>query len=264
MRLSIVCVTRNDDYGFRMLDRFAAFLKCIPSNKELELIIVEWNPLDDRERMIDIVKRMELGYLVRVVTVPNLVHRCGSFAFPVVEYWGKNVGLSYARGDWVLFLNPDLIIPERIFEGIFKGSLNASAYYRAVRVDVKPEVLDMEGDVFENCKQNVVKVNRREDAPFSNASGDFLLMSTDVARQMRGYIQTEKIYTWLDTEFVERCYSKLGNLAIFDTPIYHVEHGRHDRKVNQYIMEQARKDFKHNNGIIGLDKTWLEVASNME
>ena len=131
-------------------------------------------------------------------------------------------------------------------------------------MDVKPEVLDMEGDIFENCKQNVVKVNRREDAPFSNASGDFLLLSADVAMDMRGYIQTEKIYTWLVTEFVERCYCKLGNLAIFDVPIYHVEHGRHDRKVNQYIMEQARKDFKHNNGIIGLDKTWLNVASNME
>lgn len=263
MRLSIVCVTRNDNYGFKMLERLTAFLKCVPSDKALELIIVEWNPPNDKERMIEIVRKLDLGYAVRVITVPHEVHSAGRFAFPVVEYWGKNVGLSYARGDYVLFLNPDVIIPAIIFEGILKGSLNPSLYYRAVRVDVRPEVLDMDGDVVENCMKNVVQVNQRVDAPFSNASGDFLLMSTDVAKDMRGYIQTDEVYTWLDTEFVERCYARLGSPAIFNAPIYHVEHGRHDRKVDSQMMEQARRDFARNNGTIGIEKSYLEEASNV-
>ena len=74
----------------------------------IELLIVEWNPPKDKRRVIDAFRFRASSYLnYRIITIPNSLHqimqnRGGS---PLHEFEGKNVGIRFARGEFVVCTN---------------------------------------------------------------------------------------------------------------------------------------------------------------
>jgi len=97
----------------RSLDRFE-----LP----IEIILVEWNPLDGYEPLADIITRWHTSvpfhHPVRVITVSKENHErfISKFSYTdgyksFQEYPSKNVGIRHARGKYIIQTNPDIFYP---------------------------------------------------------------------------------------------------------------------------------------------------------
>lgn len=220
MYLSVVVVTRNDNYGLLQADRLKIFLDSLPDNKNVQLVLVEWNPIEGKKSMKEILNEHNLKCNYKIVTVPPEIHNQYNATRPVIEYIGKNVGIQNADGEYVLLTNPDVKLPSELWDYKFYPNF----FYRCARTDVKPDVIT-KNLKFEDC----IIINHGPPAYgiFHNGSGDFTLLSTAKAKQLKGYKETTITYTHLDSEFLDRCYTS-GNMGQIILPfiLYHIDHER--------------------------------------
>ena len=77
-----------------------AFLAAVHARQHYELIVIEWNPPLDRAGLREAVRWPSSILDLRIVTVPAHVHAAA--ACRAWEYEAKNLGLSLARGEFVL------------------------------------------------------------------------------------------------------------------------------------------------------------------
>lgn len=153
--ISIVAVGRNDDYGGDFRQRLQTFVswtvKQLSEHRiSSELIFVNYNPLDTGEPIEEFINwpRSDEWVTVRVVTVPPQVHN--EFvdlnkvkAVPVLEYLAKNVGIRRSNGDFVLVMNPDIILSRNLFGSLL--NVSPKRYYRANRIDFNGIDFDLNG-----------------------------------------------------------------------------------------------------------------------
>jgi hypothetical protein len=144
--LSVVIVGRNDTYGVNFLDRLNTFVRSLDHQVKdysdlLELIVVEWNPLADRAPLKDVIfqpNNLEL----RVITVSSEIHNSINHPTPVLEFYGKNVGIRRARGEFVLTTNPDIIFTDQLIEEFSQRRLQPEYVYRTDRYDFVSDGID--------------------------------------------------------------------------------------------------------------------------
>ncbi len=265
--ISFVVVARNDNYGGDFLHRINVFVKvlltlCEKYELPSELIIVEWNPPEDRERLKDAISWPDIQRKycrVRIIEVPNEVHKKlpNPSKLPLFEYIGKNVGVRRAKGQFVLTTNPDLIFSRELIRFLSLQRLSTNCFYRINRCDVKtPVPIDAYvEEILDYCKANIIRVhgyigtsesnfNMRKFraflgylkqgilyfpfvVPHTNASGDFLLMHKNKWCALRGYPEV-KWRHHIDSLMVNMAlFSKLRQV-ILRNPIrlYHQDHGR--------------------------------------
>lgn len=161
--ISLVAVGRNDDYGGDFRSRLQAFatwsVKQLTLNEiHSEVIFVNYNPVDDQpiEKFINWPKSNK-WVTVKVITVPISVHHqalkeFGTKDVPVLEYVAKNIGIRRAKGQFILSMNPDILISKEIFYQ-FKN-LHASSFYRANRVDYEGSS-DLDLDLYQQLRKSV-------------------------------------------------------------------------------------------------------------
>ncbi len=147
--LSIVIAGRNDNYGGDFEARMAKCIQWIQSMLRkypihTEILIVNYNPLEDRKALADVLTlNFNLAHVtVRYITVPNEIHAeyVGKYnvkRLPFLEYTAKNIGIKRATGEYILCINPDVIIHSDIFEFIYNRKLSTDTFYRADRFDHK-------------------------------------------------------------------------------------------------------------------------------
>jgi hypothetical protein len=194
-----------------------------------EILIVEWNPPADRPRLKDAVSwpSVPRRYCrVRIVEVsPELHSRLANpKGLSLFEYIGKNVGIRRADAPFILVTNPDILFSEQIIEFFSRQKLSTDSFYRAARTDIggtippdKPleeqlafcaeNVLIYQRYIFRCENRACQKYNPYKWArslaiylkqtikfypfksPFTNASGDFLLMHRSNWATLRGYAE---------------------------------------------------------------------------
>jgi hypothetical protein len=144
MQLSIVLCGRNDNYGGDFKSRLQncinwTFHQLIAHQIHSEIIFVNYNPLNEIpiEEFIDWPKSNNY-VMIRIITVPELVHlellnTKNIKSVPFLEYFAKNAGIRRAKARFILSMNPDILIDERIFEK-FKN-LDSQFFYRCNRCD---------------------------------------------------------------------------------------------------------------------------------
>jgi hypothetical protein len=234
--ISFVAVARNDNYGGDFLHRINVFVKvlltlCERYELPSELIIVEWNPPEDRERLKGAISWPDIQRKycqIRIIEVPNEVYRKlpNPANLPLFEYIGKNVGIRRAKGEYVLVTNPDIIFNEELIKFLALRKLSSKCFYRINRYDVKsPVPLDIPVEKqLEYCARNIIRVcgywftyenklskklnlyrrlrtlagyvkRRVLNFPYvpahTNASGDFFLTHRNWLNTMRGYPELE-------------------------------------------------------------------------
>lgn len=269
MYLSIVCVSRNDNYGGNALNRFEYFIKsldfCLKKynlNDDIELVLVEWNPQIEKENFKTIIKNLNIKYnflfKINIITVPNEYHSKLNIKVPVCEFHGKNLGLKNSNGEFILFTNPDIVFQESLFEKIKQKNLNVNNFYRCMRIDVNNKniynnILDYE-NLITYCNNNIItynsiyssinnynKVQYNNDINksktlndlFTNASGDFTLANKKKLLLLKGYYESNETFTHIDSMLVYQLYF-LGCEQVvldYDCSIFHIDHDRHDKKV---------------------------------
>lgn len=255
MYLSIVVVTRDDNYGLLQKERLKIFLDSLPDNKNIQMVLVEWNPIEGNKSMKEIVDEHGIKCNYKIITVPKSIHDEYNSTRPVIEYIGKNVGIHHADGEYVLLTNPDVKLPSELWT--YKFSPNF--FYRCARTDVYTDVIT-QGKEFENS----IKVHHgyRGERIFHNGSGDFTLLCTDTARKLKGYKETTVTYTHLDSELLDRCYFK-GNLGQIVLPfiLYHVDHERNLSTLNpnniNHVQAGTIPEVEH----MGLSHRKLEIST---
>jgi hypothetical protein len=170
--LSVVVVSRNDDHGGNLLKRMQLFVsgwleQAKRHNLDSELVIVEWNPLPDRQRLAQVLKWPEDNgpCTVRIIEVPPEIHQQfdNSEKLPVFQMIGKNVGIRRARGRFILATNIDILFSDELMQYFASGQMNSDYMYRIDRYDVPSEVPG-EAPIDEQlqfCRENVIRINRR-------------------------------------------------------------------------------------------------------
>jgi hypothetical protein len=167
--LSFVVVGRNDGYGGDFLGRLRTFVDSLEALVEqhrlnAQIVLVEWNPPDDRDRFADAIEWSKADHLsTKIIEVPAEVHRSLKNAdeMPLFEYIGKNVGIRRADGDFVVATNPDIVFNDALIDRFAERDLSSDAFYRINRFDVEGKIplsanID---DRLQFCVENAFRVS---------------------------------------------------------------------------------------------------------
>ncbi len=175
--LSIVLVGRNDNYGGDFKVRLQNCIKQLHQNLtsaeiKSEIIFVCYNPLPDEveiDKFIDWPTQNEY-VSTKVVVVANHIHKdfiaqnSQVIDYPVLEYFAKNIGIRRATGEFVLCMNPDILIDEKNYSML--KNLNPSFFYRADRVDFDSNTQEYSIEIAQKNVTNIrVKAYTRKFSP---------------------------------------------------------------------------------------------------
>src|SRR6266550_651731 len=143
-RLSVVATSRNDDHGLNLKSRMQLFVDGFADQAErfrmpLELILVEWNPPEDRAPLATVLRWPPGEYFQpQVITVPGDVHNAfpHSEGLPLFQMIAKNVGIRRSHAPYVLATNIDILLSDELFEFLGNG-LEPNSMYRVDRHDIE-------------------------------------------------------------------------------------------------------------------------------
>lgn len=167
--LSVVVGSRNDDHGGKLLYRMQHFIsglieQCKRHDLSAEIIIVEWNPPEDKlslESLLEIPEELS-PCDVRIIQVPQKVHSALKHAdkIPLFQMIAKNVGIRRARGKFVLSTNIDILFSDEMMV-FLRDKLKPGYLYRANRYDVPTElpITDSFDTILNFCKTHAFRVH---------------------------------------------------------------------------------------------------------
>lgn len=253
--ISVVCSCRNDDYGGNFLDRMCYFLRSVERfSIPIEIILVEWNPLEGYESITDIITRwnalVPFRHPVRVITVSNENYKrfINKFSYTNTymsfqEYPSKNIGIRRARGKYIIQTNPDIFYPTstiQFIENLIKRediqSVISCGNPRGKRIDLIgvhnfPSIMnlsskdDMDSGVMNI--ESVVSYSHNIKQISENALGDFMLFKKEHAIQTKSFKECPIAIVHHEQPFVDE-FVKRGwpETPVNDITIYHFDHSR--------------------------------------
>lgn len=148
VQLSVVAASRNDNHGGKLLERMQYFVtgfveQCKRHDLNAELILVEWNPPEDKPLLKEALTFPEfLGPCkIRIITVPKTAHQTldHSDRLPLFQMIAKNVGIYRAKGTFILATNIDVIFSDSLM-AYLKQQLKPGVLYRTHRYDVPSQL----------------------------------------------------------------------------------------------------------------------------
>lgn len=268
--LSIVIVGRNDNYGVNFLERLNTFICSLDYQVRnypdlIELIVVEWNPLSDRPPLAEVVARTN-NLDIRIITVPSEIHNTIGHPSPVLEFYGKNVGIRRAQGEFVLTTNPDILFSNELIAWLNEKKLRTGCYYRTDRHDfIGDGIVDVPiGElvpfaVSKTFVSHIIGIAESEDIEViqpidikdlpaslqesrgihTNGCGDFILASKEVFFTVRGLFENPDVRYHMDSYSVIRMNSYGINQVTVTAPlcIFHQDHER--KPVDAWNVEEA-------------------------
>jgi hypothetical protein len=168
--ISFVFPVHDPDYGGGLLARTQRHLDALIALANRyrllsEIIIVEWNPRQDRAPFRESLHwRDDLGHVsLRFVEVPPDIHRRlpNADQLPIFEYIAKNAGLRRARGRFLLATNPDLFFSPALIRWLARTPLSSDSFYRIDRRDLSEDIpADLNlADQLRFCSQHVAHVH---------------------------------------------------------------------------------------------------------
>lgn len=251
-KISIICVTRNDEYGMHQDARTKVFLNGlnqIQNKKKYELVLVDWNQVPDRLPFYEQYKEsFPKDLKTKIVTVPSEVHQSvvGSKLLNVFEYHGKNVGARYSSGEYLIFTNPDNFFFPELWSHI-ENNINDNSFMRLCRYDVRiPYIGYIDTDVivgkslldnplyFYSVPGHHLKTPNEYqflsegfywEIGHEGASGDFLGVSKKNFEEINGYIE-HYTYGGFDGIIMRDLFKKGLKQFILPTFSVHIDHQR--------------------------------------
>jgi len=227
--ITFVRYARNDGYAPNYERRLNLSVAVLIQQAEkykipVEILVVEWNPPTDRPSLASVLIGAGASHYatVRVVTVPPQYHQGfkGADAKGLHPARALNVGYRRARGIFATPFASDSLLSEAVFQYVAAEGLDGKNIYRLDRFDLSPDFLDKADQIVKSCNNKALKelcesqtINRHgaQDETLcdplglprlhTNAAGDFLLMSRERWRALRGQPEDTDI-TCLDTDCI--------------------------------------------------------------
>lgn len=213
--ISIVMTSRNDDHGGNFLNCMRLSIDTLAQlskkyNLAIELIIVEWNPPQDKFDLKDALElnSINIPALLRFIGVPRELHNRfpKSEEFPLFQYIAKNVGIRRANSEYVISTNADIIFSEELFCYLKKQKLDKNCFYRVDRYDV-PSSVPLTSTMEERltyCRQQIEKkcgYYGTYESSHSNSLINFFRMVENSLKRMRAKI-VGTIHTYAAGDFM--------------------------------------------------------------
>lgn len=227
--VSFVIASRNDyDDSLNRLNFFLKNLNIQLHHYKLysEVIIVDWNPPDDRPKLSEKISAGKISkyVTVRIIEVSQKIH-CkfkNSDKINMFQMIAKNAGIVRAKGKYILATNIDIVFSDEIIKYIASGEIKKGFCYRLNRFDVSKDVMKQKNlkHLLKECNKtsyklytvsstrnlknynyliNMIRYNyiifknnfrnmvNIKPAIHTNAAGDFTLMSKEDWKRTRGY-----------------------------------------------------------------------------
>lgn len=255
----IVTTARNDNHGGNMIQRMQYFLNALFTYAteyqfNIELTIVEWNPPAEQSYLIDQLSwKLKNKYCrVKFIRVSNELHLkySNSDKIQLHQMIAKNVGVRRSSADFILVTNIDIILSRDLFKFIASKQMVKNVLYRLKRYDVSPDIaneLSLEA-LLSHCENNLMAVHDKNEyvnfvkgitSPiydskvkynykklFTNAAGDFQLLSQNQWNELKGYPEFPIHPLYIDGIFSYMAYSNGVTEQILTDPmcVYHIEH----------------------------------------
>jgi hypothetical protein len=257
--LSVVVAARNDNHGGNLLVRMQAMIDSWIVQAEQyelasEIVVVEWNPPQDRPRLKDSLRWPARPRVcqVRFVEVPPEVHARfrNEMAIPLHQMIAKNVGIRLARGEFVLATNLDIIFSAELMRFLAERRLEPRVMYRMDRHDVANDIPPNASisELLAFCERHMLRVFAREGAFLLSRDGlrapdrlDIVGPETGI-RFGAGWSSVESSdrerYRWVESEaelFLERPISAAPRLTL----AAEVGPSAGQKPVNVEILDQA-------------------------
>ncbi|MBU3968898.1 hypothetical protein KJ991_01645 [Patescibacteria group bacterium] len=168
--ISFVVTARNDNYGENLINRINTFIKVLSFLVEKhklpsELVIVEYNPPLNKPRLSDElnINKSNKFLSYRFIEVPETFHKNleGSNKMPIFEFVAKNIGIHRASGEFILSMNPDIILSKDLIKWIAKMKLQKNTFYRTNRHDITDNWFDQKNSaqkILAHASSNVFMV----------------------------------------------------------------------------------------------------------
>lgn len=242
--LSIVMVTRNDDY---QPDAFKRLQTCVVSfieqakrySLDAELIIVEWNPPADRPLLKDAIAWPDdLGSIVvRIIVVPNSVHKryncCDKINIMAAP--AQNIGVRRAKGVFIATMTTDILLSNELIQFLALKKLDYGYFHKAIRHDVHQNVLNCFSveDRLDFCDKNILRIDHPEldQLPpglpaLHSIAGDFVAFKKECWHKIHGYAEINNIALAADLLLCYMAYLAGLKEKILDDSmrIYHINH----------------------------------------
>ncbi|KAI8090306.1 uncharacterized protein B0P05DRAFT_464027 [Gilbertella persicaria] len=268
--LSIVIVTRVDNYAggqHHRLQNFidSAYILAEKTKTDIELLIVEWNPPQDKRRVIDAFRFRASNYLkYRIITIPNSLHKImqNRGKSPLHEFEGKNVGIRFARGEFIVCTNQDDIWSHNFHNAIISRVFKKGYIYlqhqdhHNIHDNLPPSIVNLEpfsSDkvIYESCSlgdQNWGNYEIQDKTTTMNIlevadqAGDFTMAHRDTWKVPRGYREAGGV-AWMDIEFI--CTATWTK----DIPVVYVKPGFTCHQEHDNVWENNKEAMNDNSNI---------------
>jgi hypothetical protein len=228
--LSIITTTRNDSENGDANSRLKLFIDSLGSQAKIhglncELIIVEWNPPQERTRLAEILRGTLWSDVckLKIIEVPPEIHHGieNSEVIPLFQMIAKNAGIRRAEGKFVLATNIDILFSNELIKFLASEDLYTDRMYRIDRYDVPSDIPEFPSvnERLRWCHENTLYLYRYletvnlkaevnpslqpakpilhktifdrlmhiEEPLHTNACGDFTLLSAAFWERVRGY-----------------------------------------------------------------------------
>lgn len=198
---------------------------------DFRIAFVEWNPLEDRPLLSP--GLVEDYPFLRAVVVEKPVHDalCQSDAIDLMLNFALNCGLHSSEADYLLITGGDDFMGADVAAACGKG-LRPGCLYRAERVNIRNDLdFAVAGQEVIEAPENIVSVDScttppHNVAPFTNASGDFLLLDRLSMNAVRGFDESQRRNRLhLDARFCFTCQMAGMDCELIGR-VYHVNHAR--------------------------------------
>lgn len=271
--LSIVVISRNDDHDITLLKRMRIFYTNLLFQLEKyklpsELIIVEWNPPKKKPPLAKILPMTEKHQYstVKIITVPNFLHKRFKYSnvLGLYQFIAKNVGIRRAKGKFILATNIDILFSNEVIEYLSKKKLEKDILLRSIRFDIPSSINEIWtiSKRLRFCKKNAYnaylpqndtsKLNfiekifkkRYSEEVFTNACGDFTLLSKETWNMLRGYPEFPLHGVKIDGLLVYQAYFAGNKHEILPATacVYHIEHENSwSREKSSSLQDKLRK-----------------------
>lgn len=254
--LSIVIYSRNDNYEGNAFERLQMtvdnlMLQAKKYQLSAELIIVDWNPPQDRPLLKDALRIADPHPLaVRFITVGPEVH-ARYRAHPkmnIIPVAALNVGIRRARGEFIWATNADLLFSNELIEFLASRKMEKDKFYRVFRYSVHDNVLQQptlearmafcEKNIVEVFQKNTVSIHGLKEHPVLQTScgGDFIVFCRESWEKIHGYPELNNLGAFTDWLLCYILYlSGLRETMLPDAMrVYHIDHKKHAKQREQF------------------------------
>ncbi|ORY93269.1 hypothetical protein BCR43DRAFT_371244 [Syncephalastrum racemosum] len=271
--LSIVTVTRMDDYAGNQYHRLqnhidSAYLLAEHTREKIELLIIEWNPPSDKRTVIDTFRFRRSEFLTyRIITVPENIHNelPNHGNAPLHEFEGKNVGIRFARGEFVACTNQDDIWSHNFHNAVKSRAFQKGVIYlqhqdrHNIHDNLPKTIVNLPAFPDDDMLYNACKLDDQDWGNYQlpgptnvtdhgtllrlgDQAGDYTMAHRDTWKFVKGYRESGGV-AWVDIEFI-------GTAAwTFDMPIVYSEQAFTCHQEHENVWESKPERMTPNHDI---------------